>query len=316
MRVLITGISGLIGRATARRFLEAGWQVRGTSRSIRPDSSDGEVVNVGDISGTTDWSRALEGVNAVIHVAGVAHQTHAVPQAELDIVNVDATHHLVTVAAASGVRRFIFISSAKIHGERTGETPFTEVDAPFPSDRYALSKLRAEEALWRGTWGTQLDPVVLRCPLVYGAGVKANFLALMRLVDRGIPLPLGGVQNRRSFLYSRNLADASYACMTSTQTLSTTFLVSDNEDLSTPELIRRIAKAMEKPARLWSVPTPILRATATLLGRKSTVDRLTESLAVDISSISKRLAWSPPHSVADGLRETVRWYHEQSYSER
>jgi nucleoside-diphosphate-sugar epimerase len=315
MRVLITGISGLIGRAIAKRFLLAGYEVRGTSRSGRAAPDLGEVITVGDISGTTDWSRALKDVDAVIHVAGIAHQTGRVPQSELDRVNVDGTRRIATLAATSGVGRFILISSAKIHGERSNGKAFTELDAPCPGDRYALSKLHAEEALWKVARVSQLDPVVLRCPLVYGAGVKANFLTLLRLVDRGVPLPFKSVQNRRSFVYSRNLADAAYACIACTTPLSAIFLVSDNDDLSTPDLIRRIAKALGKPARLWSVSPVILRSVASLLGKKPAVDRLTESLSVDTALIRSLLDWSPPYSVGVGLEETVRWYRAQEGSE-
>jgi nucleoside-diphosphate-sugar epimerase len=296
----------------ASRFLQAHWEVRGTSRSQNLPSDLGEVINVGNISEETDWTDALEDVDAVIHVAGVAHQTGPISDAMLDKVNVGGTRHLATLAAASGASRFIMISSAKIYGERSAGNAFTERDTPRPGDRYALSKLRAEAALQEVTRASQLASVILRSPLVYGAGVKANFLALLRLVDRGIPLPLASVRNRRSFLYSRNLADAAYTCIARTEPVSGTFVVSDNDDLSTPELIRRIALALDVPDRLWPAPPSILRLTASLLGKGPALDRLVDSLAVDPTLIMSRLGWSPTHSVSAGLEETVRWYRERA----
>lgn len=223
-------------------------------------------------------------------------------------VNVAGTEKLARDAAAAGVRRLAFLSSIKVNGERTTDGPFTEDDMPRPEDAYGISKWEAEQSLWKIAADTGLEVVVLRAPLVYGSGVKGNFLRLMNLIARGCPLPLASVHNKRSLVYLGNLVDVLIAAAQAPAAAGHTYLVSDGEDMSTPALIRGIAKALDVPPRLFPVPVPLLRAGGALLGRGGEAARLTGSLQIDSSKIRRELGWRSPFSVAQGLEETGRWY--------
>lgn len=259
----------------------------------------------GDLVEGANWQHALAGVDAVVHLAARVHvmrEAAADPLAEFRRVNVAASLKLAREAARAGVRRFVYLSSVKVNGE---SGTFTEGDRPAPEDAYGISKHEAEVGLRQIADETGLEVVIIRPPLVYGPGVRANFRALMRAVARGIPLPLGAIDNRRSLVAVDNLADFTLTCIDHPAAAGELFLVSDGEDLSTTDLIRRMARAMGRPARLIPVPAPVLMAAAALVGKRDAARRLTESLQVDISKARQLLNWVPPISVDEGLRRAV-----------
>jgi nucleoside-diphosphate-sugar epimerase len=250
---------------------------------------------------------ALAGADAVVHLAARVHvrkDRAADPLAEFRRVNTDATLALGRAALRERVRRFVFLSSIKVNGERTEGRPFTERDAPAPVDAYAVSKWEAE----RGLAELGLDLVVLRPPLVYGPAVKGNFLRLMKLVARGVPLPLAGVANCRSLIYVGNLASAIERAACAERSVQGTFLVSDGEDLSAADLVRRLGDAMGRRARLFTLPTALLYALGRALGRREEVSRMIESLRVDCSAARRELQWEIPYTVEQGLKETTDWF--------
>ena len=307
--VLVTGANGFIGRALCGVLAASGRGVRKTVRM--PDPGLFDAVAVGDIGPDTDWRTALEGVSGVVHLAARSHvlrETATNPLAEFRKINVSGTERLARSAAAGGVRRLVFVSSVKVNGERTGERPYTEDDTPRPEDAYGVSKWEAEQALSRIAAETGLEVVVLRPPLVYGPRVKGNFLRLMNLVARGVPLPLGTVDNRRSFIYTGNLAGAIVKALDVPQAAGRTYLVSDGEDVSTPDLVRGLARALGAKPRLLSLPLAALGLAATLAGKRAEFARLTGSLQVDSSRILRELGWQPRFSLTQGLTETARWY--------
>jgi nucleoside-diphosphate-sugar epimerase len=265
---------------------------------------------VGDIGPETDWHVALGGVEAVVHLAARVHvmrDTSVDPLAAFRAVNTEGTLNLARQAAAAGVKRFIFVSSIKVNGEGR-DSPYTEFDLPAPQDAYAISKWEAEQGLREIESATGMEVVILRPPLVYGPGVGANFLRLMRSVERGWPMPFGRVDNRRSLLYLGNFTDAIRVCLDHPAAAGKTFLVSDGDDVSSADLIRRLALAMCRPARLLPVPPSWLRAAGVLFGRGAEVDRLLGSLCVDSSQIRRELGWRPPFSMDEGLRQTADYY--------
>jgi nucleoside-diphosphate-sugar epimerase len=316
VKVLVTGANGFVGRAVCEHLRSAGIPSREAVRMALPsnppeDSASPERVVIGEISGSTDWGAALEGITHIVHLAGWAHALHASP-AQIErgcwTVNVDGSTQLVRQAVAAGVRRFVFLSSVKAAAERSGALPLSETIQPVPEDAYGASKLAAEQGIKKLSRGTGMETVVLRPPLVYGPGVRANFLRLLRLVDRGIPVPLGAVRNRRSLVYLGNLVDAIETCIVSPAGAGQTFFVSDGEDVSTPELIRRLASALGRPARLLPVPTSLLKIGASLAGMRPELARLADSLVLDTAKICTVLGWKPPFTLDRGLRETVAWY--------
>ena len=314
-KVLVTGASGFIGRALCSRLLAEGWRVRGTVRSNNqftrlPDGV--ETIKIDSVGLETDWSGALEGIDIVIHLSARVHvmkDSTADSLAEYRQVNVAGTEGLARGAATKGVHRLVFMSSIKVNGEGR-PLPYTETDIPSPSDPYSASKWEAEQILNEIAADTGLEVAILRSPLVYGPGVRANFLKLMKVVQRGIPLPLGKVNNRRSLIYLENLADAIITCANHSKAKGQTYLVSDGEDLTTPDLIRRIASALKRPARIFAFPTFWLRLAARLLGKGAAVDRLLGTLTIDMSKIQRELEWNPPYKMNHGLRETAKWYKQ------
>jgi nucleoside-diphosphate-sugar epimerase len=311
LTLLVTGANGFVGRAICERALASGTAVRGAVRvADRAVLRGVEQVVAGDLAIAADRSALMRGVEVLVHTAGRVHQmrdTAQDPLAAHRAVNVEATVRLAREAATQGVRRFVYLSSVKVHGE-TRSTAYREGDPPRPADPYALSKWEAEQALHRLSAEIGLEVVVVRPPLVYGPGVGANFLRLMHLVARGVPLPFGAVQNRRSLVFVGNLADAVVACGTHPAAAGKTYLVSDGADLSTPELVRAIAEALGRSARLVPVPPGAIRLAARLVGKGPSADRLLGSLLVDSSAIRRDLGWSPPSSPAEGLEATVHWY--------
>jgi nucleoside-diphosphate-sugar epimerase len=307
VKVLVTGATGFVGRALLHRIIADGRiSARAAVRGERDTlSASVECVQIGDLSSVANWQPALSGIDSVIHLAGRAHimrERVSDPLAEFRRVNAAATEKLARDAATAGVRRLVYISSIKVNGE---SGTFTEADQAKPEDPYAISKHEAELALRRIASETALEVVIIRPPLVYGPGVRANFRALMRAIERGIPLPFGAVNNRRSVVAVDNLVDLILACIEHQAAANELFLISDGEDLSTTDLIRRIAKAMGRPARLIPVPVPLLLAVATALGKRDIARRLLGSLQVDISKARRRLNWTPPVSVDEGLRRAV-----------
>ncbi len=302
----MTGASGMVGRTLMATLHEQGYACRAVVRAGPIEGLGGEHVSVGDMDAGTPWEAALGGCTEVVHLAARVHQMGERGDQATALyrrTNVDATLHLAQQAARAGVRRFVFLSTVKVLGESTsGRTPFTESDPACPSDSYGLSKWEAEQGLSAIARATGMEVVVIRPPLVYGPGVKANFAALVRAVEHGWPLPLGAVHNQRSFIGVGNLVDFILTCLQHPGAANQVFLVSDGVDLSTTELLRALASAAGKTSRLWPVPAWLLRSGAAMLGQTVRLDRLLGNLQVDIGSAQNRLAWTPPCSIAQGLR--------------
>ena len=309
-RVLVTGGNGFVGKALAASALSKGCAVRVSSRQkLTAPKSQIEYCQVGDLGPATDWSAALQEVDAVLHCAGRAHvmaDTAVDPLTAFRTVNVAGTLNLARQALEAGVKRFVFISSIGVNGSQTTlGNPFSAADKPNPHNAYALSKWEAEQGLLRIAEETGMEVVIIRPPLVYGCGAPGNFAALMRAVQRGWPLPLGAVHNQRSLVALDNLVDFIVTCITHPQAANQIFLVSDGEDLSTTELIRGMARAAGVPARLLPVPVWALQAGAKLLGKGDAVQRLCGNLQVDISKARELLGWVPPVSVEEGLKRAM-----------
>ncbi|MHB1348519.1 MAG: NAD-dependent epimerase/dehydratase family protein [Desulfobulbaceae bacterium] len=306
MKVLVTGAAGFIGSHLRAYLAERHIPCRAAVR--RPDNGIGDAAAVGEINGATDWTSALAGIDTVVHLAARVHvlRDEALdPLAEFRRVNVEGTARLAGQAAAAGVRRFVLMSTIKVLGEETFARPFGPADLPAPVDPYAVSKLEAEEALLRVARDTGMEAVILRPPLVYGKGVGGNFARLVGLVRRGWFLPLGSVRNRRSLVGVENLCSLITVCLVHPAAANQVFLVSDGQDLSTPELIRAIALACGKRPRLLPLPVFLLHLLAKIIGREMEVRRLTGSLWVDSSLTRSLLDWSPPVTVGQEIRRSV-----------
>jgi len=314
VKALVTGATGFIGAALIERLsAEEGFKLRAAVRRPAPRPVAGVTyAQVGELGSNTSWGAAVRGVDVVVHTAARVHvMNDAVvdPLSEYRRANVEGTLCLAREAASAGARRFVFLSSIKVNGEGTplGQ-PYRADDSPAPVDPYGVSKLEAEEGLRQLLHGTGTELVVIRPVLVYGPGVKANFLAMMRWVHKGLPLPLGNVPNKRSLVALDNLVDLIRACCVHPAASNQTFLAADGEDLSTTELLARMAAALGRRARLFPVPVEVLRGAATILGRRGIAQRLFGSLQVDVSKARDRLGWAPPVSVDDALRKTARHY--------
>ncbi|WP_207477577.1 NAD-dependent epimerase/dehydratase family protein [Arenibaculum pallidiluteum] len=314
MRVLVTGATGFVGRATLAALARRGHVVRAALRRP-PDGGTPamahEAAVVGDIGPQTDWSAALAGVDAVIHLAARVHRMReddTDPLAAYRHVNAAGTVALARTAAAVGVRRLVLASSVKSVADGPLAAPLTDAAVPAPTSPYGISKLEAERGLFDVASASALEAVVLRPPLVYGPGVGANFLRLLATVRRGMPLPLGAVANRRSLVHVENLADALALAAEHPRAPGHAFLVQDGPALSTPDLVQALAQAMGRPARLVPVPPALIRAGARLLGRGDAADRLLGSYEVDDSGIRTILGWQPPVAAKDGLRATAEWF--------
>ena len=312
-KVLVTGANGFIGQVLCTGLCADGWRVRGVVRSIQKASDLLKKISpviVKSIGSDTDWRKALTGIDTVVHLAA---RVHVLKDAAADTLaafretNLKGTARLAGMAAQSGVRRFIYMSSVKACGENRG-LPYSEDDQPEPQDPYGISKWEAEQALHEISEKTGMEVVVIRPPLVYGPGIKANFLSLFKIIERGIPLPLAGVENRRSLIYLENLVDAVLKCILHPKASGKTYFVSDGVDLSTPELIRKIAAAIGRPARLFYSPSFLLKAAGRLSGKSWQIDRLTGSLTVDSGKIQRELGWKANYTIDQGIAETAKWY--------
>ncbi len=307
-RILITGATGFVGSALMARLQAEGLQSLGTCRST---SLNERCVTAPPLEAGGDWSGLLKGVDTVVHTAARVHvmrETSSNPLDAFRAVNVKGSLNLARQAASAGVKGFVFISSVKVNGEETlCARPFAAEDDPAPEDAYGISKAEAEAGLKAISAETGMEFVIIRPPLVYGPGVKGNFAAMMRAVAHGLPLPLGAViDNRRSMVGLDNLVDLIVTCIDHPAAANRTFMVSDGEDLSTADLLRRLGVAMGKPARLLNAPPALLGAAAAMIGKRAVAQRLLDNLQVDISHTRSTLGWKPPVSVDEGLRRAVQ----------
>lgn len=307
-RLLVTGANGFVGLFLCDELMRRGMQVSAAIRTRNQLPSGVELVTVGAIDGATDWSKALVGASVVIHLAARVHvmrDTAFDPLEEFRKVNLHGTENLARQAAQAGVRRLVYVSSIKVNGEQTADVPFSETDTANPQDPYGVSKWEAEQVLHQVARETGLEVVIVRPPLVYGKGVKGNFAQMMKVLGRDIPLPLASVENRRSLIHVGNLVDAVILCATHPMAANQTYLVSDGEDVSTPDLLRQLGAAMGHTARLFPCPPILLRLLGKLAGKSDQVERLLGSLRIDSGKIRRELGWKPPVTLREGLRKTV-----------
>lgn len=318
LRVVVTGASGFVGGALFERLKTIEGVrpisiVRSQNKTIEPE---GYVFIVPDLSLSTDWSVALKDTDVIVHAAARVHVmkedvTDAL--AEFRKVNVEGTVNLAMQAARAGVKRFIFISSVKVNGESTvNGCPFLENDLPAPSDPYGISKQEAEESLQKISAETGMEIVIIRPTLIYGEGVKANFESMMKWLKKGIPLPFGAIHNKRSLVSLDNLIDLILVCLKHPKAAGEIFLVSDDYDMSTTELLVSTADALGVKTRLIPIPSSLIAIIASVCGRRALAQRLCGSLQVDISKAKLLLGWHPPMSTKDALSKTAKYYLKQS----
>ncbi len=316
MRVLVTGATGFVGRFLCPMLAARGHQVTAAVRQLPDVPVEGadSTCSFGDIGPDTDWSEVVSEIDAIMHLAARTHvlnEKGAESDALYHQVNVGGTTGLARAAAARGIQRFVFLSSIKALGERSGANALTESTPPVPEDAYGQTKLEAEKALQEIAAGTGMEVAILRPPLVYGPGVKANLLRLIKACNKRTPLPLGLVDNKRSLVYIGNLADALVCLLESKGLTAETFLVCDGEAISTPELVRRISAALDQSPRLIPCPVWLLRLAGVLTAKSETIDRLAESLEIDDSKIRRQLGWTPPFNMLQGLERTAAWFTDQ-----
>jgi len=320
--ILVTGANGFIGRALCAELHNRHYKVRGVVRQL-DSNKDSDILALGDINAYTDWVSVLNGVNSIIHCAARTHvmyETKANSILAYQSVNVDGTYRLAKQAAVAGVRRFVYISSIKVNDEsicgssRRFITSSDNVNADLtnlvssePVDAYTASKCEAEQILWDVSAKTGLEVVIVRPPLVYGPGVKGNMARLLSLVRSGIPLPLGAIKNKRSLIGLDNIIDLLIRCVEHPAAKAQTLLVSDGEDLSTPDLLTKMSAALGRSPRLFSVPVPLLCHISRYLGKRAEIDRLVGSLCIDSSYSGKLLDWEPVISVTEGIRRMVQY---------
>lgn len=310
-RVFVTGATGFVGTVLCRVLADRGYLVRAAVRPGRalPDGAVEHTV-VDDLVTYSSWPSALAGVDFVMHLAARAHVLNDSQQnADRYVaINAEATQRLAQAAAEAGVRRFIYLSSIKVNGEETTGRAYSSVDVPRPLDAYGESKWRGEQHVFSVANAGSMQATIVRPPLIYGPGVRANFLRLLRWVDAERPLPLGAIDNRRSLVSIWNLCDLLVRVLESPAAAGRTWMVSDGADFSTPELIRSIATAMNRRARLVNVPVGLLQFGGLLTGKRAEIARLCGSLAVDIDATRRELDWAPPLTPSEAISRTVQWY--------
>lgn len=310
--LFITGANGFIGQALVEQASNAGYGVVACTRKPAVFSSQVKNIVVPDLHHESSVKEALQGIDVVIHLAARVHvmkEEGYNPLAQYRAVNVDTTLALAKQAAALGVKRFIYMSSIKVNGESTAKgVPFTPRDLPAPIDPYGVSKMQAEEGLMALAASTGMEVVIIRPPLIYGPKVKANFASMMKWVYARVPLPLGGVHNLRSMVYLGNLVDLILVCVKHPAAKNQVFLVSDDDDISVAQLIRKLAFAMNVNIVLAPIPAALLKLAAGLVGKQAVAQRLCDSLQVDISKTKTMLGWVPPFTLKQGLALTVKWF--------
>lgn len=309
--ILVTGASGFIGRHLCRHLFALGAKVRAVVRVANVDLCADEVVICEALEDVTDWSNLLQDIDCVIHLAARVHVMNEYekdPLAEFRRINVTTAERLGKGMVNAGVKRLIFLSSVKVNGEITKEHPFTSEDHVAPVEPYALSKWEAERSLLKLSDESGLEVVIIRPPLVYGPGVKGNFLRLLKLVESGVPLPFSGIDNRRSMVSVFNLCDFIVVCVQRSGISNEIFLVSDDQPLSITELLKGIAKHMNHKAKLFKISRRILMLAGVLTGKNAEISRLLDSLEVSIEKNNQLLGWNPPIPIDEGLRKTVEWY--------
>jgi nucleoside-diphosphate-sugar epimerase len=302
MNFLVTGANGFVGSALCADLVQHGHTVRAAIRSDKVWMAGLDNAVVGELNADTDWSATLQNIDVVVHLAArvhVMHDTVADPLTEFRKVNVAATENLARQAAAAGIKRFVYVSSIKVNSEQTTRESFSASDTANPQDPYGVSKWEAEQALHRVAAETGLEVVIVRPPLVYGAGVKGNFISLFAAINKGLPLPLAGAHNARSLVYVGNLVDALITCATHPNAAGQTYLVSDGADIS---------RALQCNDRSFYFPPAMLRAIARFLGKSAQFDRLFGSLQIDSQKICTELGWTPPYTLQQGLQATADWY--------
>jgi UDP-N-acetyl-alpha-D-quinovosamine dehydrogenase len=303
--ILVTGASGFVGRAVVPRLQEAGHRIKALSRTPGKVPASVEPL-IGNIESEIDWAPRLAGVDTVVHLAArvhVMHETAGDPLARFRSLNRDATVRLATGAARAGVRRFVFVSSIKVNGEATTGTPFRAGDRPAPLDPYGVSKWEAEERLREVAKETGMEVVVIRPPLVHGAGAGGNLRRFLGLIARGFPLPFGAIRNSRRLVGVRNLADLLAISVSHPSAPGQVFLAGDAESVSTATLARSIGVALGRAARLVPVPVGLLRLGGAITGRSGEIDRLVGSLELDIGPTCSTLGWTPPLTFQEGITE-------------
>ena len=313
MKVLVTGASGFVGRCLCEHLTKRGHLVTASVRSSEtpPIENINSSIVVGDLGPDTDWTKALENQEVVIHLAARTHimdESASNPESKYLRVNVESTKRLIHQMSEQNISRFIFMSSVKVNGEQTTVQPYTESQPSHAEDAYGRTKYQTELLI---SSSPDLKSTIIRSPLVYGPGVKGNFLKLMQLSERGLPLPIGMIKNERSLIFLENLIDAVIQSLENSAAIGQTYLVSDNADISTPELFRAVGNALNKPTRLFPFPVFLLRLAGVLVGKSGAIRRLAGSLQVDCSKIHKELGWKPPVGLQQGLDKTVIWYQNQ-----
>lgn len=316
-KVLVTGANGFVGRALVSGLIQSGMAVRACVRhqaQIPPWPPVVDTVRVPTIDRHTDWTPHLQDIGCVVHLAAKAHVVSGAAASDLrqyEEINVKAAEALMTACRSHNIVRFIFISTVKVHGDGI-DCAYRETDHLDPQDIYSQTKCQAEEAIRKNAAEGETEWVILRPPLVYGPGVKANFLTLLKLVDLNLPMPMAGLIQRRSMIYVENLVDAITHCIASPKAAGQIFLVSDDFDLTVADLLKEIAGAMGRNPRLFPFPPQYLERIFKMAGRGAVAKKLTRPLTVDITKIKTRIGWQPPISIRDGISATVKWFKSGS----
>lgn len=306
MKVLVTGATGFVGSHLCRYFARHNVEVRQAVRTV--DAVQEGVVGVGDIDSETDWSAAFPHIDVVVHLAARVHviqETADDPLAEFRRVNTAGTVNLARQADAAGVKRLVFLSTIKVNGEETGDRPYRAEDQPAPVDAYGVSKMEAEQGLLQVAEASGMEVVIIRPPLIYGPGAGGNFSRLQQLVRKGWCLPFGSIRNKRSLIGSGNLCSLIDVCLTHPAAANRVLLASDNNDVSTPDLVRMIARGMGVPSRIFPFPVAVLAALAKMVRKEGELRRLTGNLQIDCTQTCDLLQWRPPVALEEGIRESV-----------